>query len=425
MIHALVPLVICLWSLLPHTKGQDKKILVYENVTYEAEIRTVILYPESENRATYLRPSVAPFANQNLMLEFDDLVQDPEDYRVKIIACEADWTASDLRSLDYLFDYNEFNIQQYEFSVDVKLNYVHYWFRVPQVKRPGNYLLVAYRGDNENDIILSHRFMIYGDQMNVGVISNLRGLTSADRNRQQLDFLVGYGKLEMRNPLEQVRVVIRQNRRWDNAIMLRKPSFVREMDGELEYRFFNFENAFYAGSEFRFFDMRSLMYPGQNVAYANRQQRPVQVFLGIDPFRGTEAYSIIEDLNGGFVVANTDTGNGVVESDYVEVTFRLESSEKVNGQVYVVGQMNNYNLTPSNLMKYNAGEKIYQARLLLKQGWYNYKYEVKSDSLPVNYFEGDHYETENEYEIFVYYDPLTERGEYLMGYTRVTLNAFR
>ena len=335
------------------------------------------------------------------------------------------WSKSDLRSLDYLDDYNEFNIQQYEFSVDVKLSYVHYKFPIPRVTRPGNYLLVAYRGSNEKDIILSHRFMIYGEEMSVGITSNLRGLTSVDRKRQQIDFIVNYGKVEMRNPLEQVRVVIRQNQRWDNALQLNKPSFVREMDGQLEYQFFNYENAFYGGSEFRFFDMRSLQYPGQNVAFANRQQRPVQVVLGRDKFRGTEAYSLIEDLNGDFVIANSDTGNGIIESDYVEVTFNLDYDKDFKGEIYVVGQMNNYILSPANRMNYDESKEIYSTRLLLKQGWYNYKYEVKSDSLPINFFEGDHYETENSYEIFVYYDPLTERGEYLMGYKEVRLNTIR
>ncbi len=405
--------------------SQERKVLIYQNATYEAEIRTVMIYPQGGGNSPYLRPSVASFGNQNLLLEFDDLVQDSEDYKVKIIACNSDWSKSDLRSLDYLDNYNEFNIQQYEFSVDVKLNYVHYRFPLPRVTRPGNYLLVAYRGDNENDIILSHRFMIFGEEMNIGITSNLQGLTSVDRGKQQIDFVVNYGKVEMRNPLEQVRVVIRQNQRWDNAITLNRPSFVREMDNQLEYQFFNFENAFPGGSEFRFFDMRSLQYPGQNVAFANRQERPVQVVLGMDKSRGTEAYSLIEDLNGDFVVANSDTGNGIVESDYVQVTFNLDHNENIKGEVYVVGQMNNYNLTPDNRMNYDPSKGIYSAQLLLKQGWYNYKYEVKSDSIPVNFFEGDHYETENSYEIFVYYDPITERGEYLMGYKEVRLNAIR
>ncbi len=402
---------------------QNNKVLVYENATYEAEIRTVMMYPRGGGESTYLRPSVAPLSGQNMILEFDDLVQDAEDYRVRIIACNADWTESDLRNLDFLDGYNEFNIRRYEYSVDVKLSYVHYVFEVPPVKRPGNYLLVAYRGSDQRDIILSHRFMIYGDQVNIGVTSDLRGLTSVDRGRQQIDFILNYGDVDLQNPMDQVKVVIRQNQRWDNAITGLKPTFIRDMDSQLEYRFFNFENAFYAGTEYRFFDMRSLQYPGQNVAYTNRQQRPIQVFLAIDKFRGKEAYSRIVDINGDFVVANTDTGNGVIESDYVEVTFSLEA-EKIPGEVYVVGQMNNYRKAPENLMRYTESTGQYQAKLLLKQGFYNYKYEVRGDSLSVNYYGGDHYETENLYEIFVYVDPVMERGEYLMGYKQITFNSF-
>lgn len=424
MIYSFITSVLILIISISGWISQDRKVLVFQNATYEPEIRTVLVYPEYGNESPYLRPAVAPLGNQDLILEFDDLVQDSEDYRVKIIACNSDWTESELRSLDYLDDFNEFNIQRYEYSIDVKLNYVHYWFPVPRVKRPGNYLLVAYRGTDQKDIILSHRFMVYGEQMSVGITSSLNGLSSVDRKRQQIDFVVNYGKAEIRNPMEQIKVVIRQNQRWDNAITTLKPTFVREIDSQLEYRFFNFENAFMAGTEFRFFDMRSLQYPGQNVAYVDRQKRPISVVLGLDKFRGTEAYSRIEDINGDFVVANADTGEGVVQSDYVQVSFNLESDEKINGEIYVVGQMNNYNLTPENRMSYDASTGIYHASLLLKQGWYNYKYEVQGDSQPVNYFGGDHFETENEYEIFVYLDPLTERGEYLMGYKKIRLNSF-
>jgi hypothetical protein len=60
--------------------------------------------------------------------------------------------------------------------------------------------------------------------------------------------------------------------------------------------------------------------------------------------------------------------------------------------------------------------------MLLKQGWYNYEYiflkdgETKADP---SFFEGNHYETENEYLILVYYRNPLSRYDRLVG-TQIT-----
>jgi hypothetical protein len=52
----------------------------------------------------------------------------------------------------------------------------------------------------------------------------------------------------------------------------------------------------------------------------------------------------------------------------------------------------------------------------LRQGWYDYQYLVKSTTLPPYHFEGTHYETENLYEIFVYYRAFQPQADLLLGY---------
>lgn len=400
---------------------QDKR-LVYRDATYEAEIRTVQLYPYTGSANAVLAPAVAALNNNNLLLEFDDLVQAPENYRVKIIHCNSDWTPSRLRSLDYLYDYNEFNIDNYQLSVDTKLSYVHYKFKLPNIKVPGNYLLVAYRGTDESDIILSKRFMIFSNLVSINLLSELRGLTSMDRMNQQLDFKINYNDYLLENPMENVSIVIRQNQRWDNAITNLKPSFIRENVSELEYRFFNFENNFKAGNEFRFFDMRSLRHPGQNVQRVNLNTRPTLVELMIDKPRVYQPYTQYDDLNGEYFIANSDTGNGALQSDYVTVKFNLKA-EKTGGEVYIIGEMNNWNL--DNKLTYNEVAGMYNGEMILKQGYYDYQYHIEGDTVKSNYFEGDHFQTENEYEIFVYYRPPASRSELLIGYGYYEMNPDR
>jgi hypothetical protein len=411
----LIPLLHIGWA------SQGDKKLRYEDWSYEPEIRTVMLYPFTGRPEDMLQSPSVPLQRQNLMLEFDDLVESPEDYQVKLIHCNADWSPSRLRPLDYLNDYNEFNINQYEFSVDTKISYVHYRFAVPQVTIPGNYLLVAYRRNNERDIILTRRMMVFDNRVQVGLSSDLRGLTAISRTNQQLDFFINYRDFPMQNPTEQIRVLVRQNQRWDNTVMAEQPTYFREIDKTLEYRYFAEEEYFYGGSEFRFFDMRSLRAPGQNVAYSDLKTRPSTIVLAKDKPRIYEVYSLLQDLNGDFIVANIDTGNGVIESDYVEVVFTLET-EKLPGNVYLLGKMNNYHRIPDNQMRYIPARGAYQGKQILKQGWYDYQYLIENDTLSPNYIEGDHFETENQYEVFVYFKPMTSRGEQLIGYTSVVLN---
>ncbi len=410
------------WTMSETEQSSRNKTLLYQDATYEEEIRTVRLYPNSGNPSDVFLPPLEAIGQNSLYLEFDDLVEAHEEYRVKIIHCNADWTKSSLRNLDYLQDFNEFNINTFNYSVDTKIEYIHYEFRLPRVKLPGNYLLVAYRGSDEKDIILSKRFMVYQTNVDINILSNLVGLTSIRRLNQQIDFDINYDDFELINPMETVKVVIRQNQRWDNAVTLDKPNFIKEYEKRLEYKFFDFSNNFLAGNEYRFFDLRSVRYPGQQVYKVDMNQRPIKAQLMTDQPRIYQAYAQYNDLNGDFVIQNNDTGGGDISSDYMYVNFTLDTKEKLPGDVYVVGQMNNYNLDQSSKLTFNNNADLYQGELLLKQGWYDYQYQVVADTLNYNYLEGNHYETENEYEILVYYRPMTFRSDLLIGYRSTTIN---
>ncbi len=223
-----------------------QKQLVYSDKSYEEEIRTVMLYPGIGGTRNNLRSAVAPIHNQNLILEFDDLQGERSNYYVKLIHCNHDWTKSMLQDLDFLSDYNEFPITEYDLSSNVSIGYVHYYFQVPPVKLPGNYLLVAYRENDKEDILLSRRFMIYSNQATIFQDNQLQGIGTLRGTNQQLNFKVNYSQLQdVINPMENIHAVIRQNQRWDNLRLNIKPSFIREDQRELEYRFFDQDHVVY------------------------------------------------------------------------------------------------------------------------------------------------------------------------------------
>ena len=401
-----------------HSLGQ--KNLTFTDQTYEAEIRTVMLHPNM-GAGSNLRPAVVALQNQNLLLEFDDLQSERINYYVKIIHCNADWTKSTLMDLDFLFDYNEFPITEYDASFNTSLPYVHYYFQIPQVKIPGNYLLVAYREGDENDILLSKRFMIYDNIVSLVRDNQIEGTGTLNANNQQLNFKVNYMRIDATNPMESFHVVIRQNQRWDNARLNIKPSFVREDKRELEYRFFDQDKQYMAGNEFRFVDFRSLNFPGQNTGKLNRSKRPFHLSVITDKSREGLAYGRYRDMNGGFIIENLDNRDAAISADYLFVTFSIATSP-VKGQIYVIGAMNNWNRTEENKMVYNKESNLYEATLFLKQGFYDYQYWVESNSANGFLMEGSHFETENLYEVFIYHRPFKPNADILVGYYPIPVN---
>jgi hypothetical protein len=390
-------------------------------MAYEPQIRTVVVRPGFEDPQANLEPAVAKLGEWNLILEFDDLRDQRDNYYAKIIHCNFDWTRSGLMDLDFLSEFNEFPISNFEFSVDTHIPYVRYWLNLPPVKIPGNYLVIVYRGSDKNDVILSKRFMVFDTRVSVANERNLIGAGNIASLNQQINFTVNYGNLEVINPLENIKVSIRQNQRWDNMATDIRPSFVREIEKQLEYRFFDEAKMFKGGNEFRFFDLRSLNNPGRNVDRVNRTVKPYEVFIEKDKSRADEVYSQLPDLNGGFIPANLDYRDDAF-TNYANVNFTLSAPEPYRGNVYVTGGFNYWNLTEENRMRYDSLNKSYRARILLKQGWYDYQYLIQSPTLPPYFFEGSHYETENFYEIFVYYRPFQPKADLLIGYVRLEKN---
>jgi hypothetical protein len=397
----------------------DKQLLLRDHA-YEPNVRTIQLYPAFGSRENELLPAVAPITQLNLMLEFDVLDSDVENYYARIIHCNQNWTKSDLADLDFMVEYNEFPLTDYEFSNATNIPYVHYWFPLPRVKLPGNYVVAIYRGSDRDDLILTRRFMVYDNRVTFTRDGNLIGAGQMADLNQQINFTINYKNVEILNPLVDVFVTIRQNQRWDNLLTELKPTFARENIHELEYRFFDPEKLFKGGNEFRFFDLRSINYPGRFIASVDKTTDPLTAYIDVDKSRRDEAYSQYNDMNGNFFVENLDFQD-LSASNYAIIHFTLAHAE-IKGDVFVQGAFNQWELNDMNKMTYDTRTEAYHADILLKQGWYDYQYVVNSNDLPPLYFEGSHFQTENVYEIFVYYRPFQPRADLLIGYVKLYAN---
>ena len=397
-----------------------QKTLALMDKTYEPQIKTVQCYPSQPTEGNFLLPAATRMDRQDLIVEFDDLAEQRNNYYVKLIHCNFDWTKSGLMDLDFMRDYNEFAITDYSFSINTHIPYVHYRFSILPVKIPGNYVVIVYRDGNRQDLILSRRIVVYDSRVSLVRDDQISGLGNIRNTNQALNFIINYGNTEIINPMGNIHVTIRQNQRWDNAKFDVKPSFLREDVNQLEYRFFDMDKTFQAGNEFRFVDFRSLVNPGQNTSKIDKSHKPFDLVVNLDGPRASQSYSQYADLDGNFYIDNLDYRQEPwISANYLNVNFGLQSPP-FKGDVYVMGAFIGWASTDENKMSYNQG--MYSRRLLLKQGFYNYQYWVVGPESGGNEIEGNHFQTENLYEVLVYYRPFQPNADLLIGYFVIPVN---
>ena len=180
---------------------------------------------------------------------------------------------------------------------------------------------------------------------------------------------------------------------------------------------------FAGNNEFFYFDNKNLNAPMDMVqAYENIDGVNYTYLFPtwISPF----SYQYQPDVNGAFYFRSNNMGqerDAHYEGDYSWVVFSLEGLPFENKEVYVLGQFNDYQATPESRMFYDQKQQKYVAHLYLKQGFYNYILATKSDDERLNLSEinGNFWQTQNQYQAFLYYTPFGKNYDALMGYGEI------
>ncbi|MCY1719604.1 DUF5103 domain-containing protein [Prolixibacteraceae bacterium Z1-6] len=399
--------------------AQDESFY-YENAVYKENIKTVLAYREG---FVLSNPIVALGEDINLIFTFDDLSANVKNYYYTIVHCDADWNESFIAQEEYLDGFTENPVDDYGMSFNTSFNYINYRIVLPnshvKVKLSGNYALVVYEDQDREKRILTQRFQVYENV--VGIDGTVRRATqdAFKGANQEVDFKVYHPNLNILNPRDEVKVVIMQNYRWDNAIRNLKPLYVR--DKMLDYDY-NRENVFPAGNEFRYFDNRTNRMNGENVLATDFHRPYFHKTLKTDEIRSNKKFFSYEEMNGKYSIESQDqeVQDPETECDYTFVHFTLHlDAPLLGGSVNVFGALSNWNANKSNEMTYNFNTASYELTLLLKQGYYNFQYVYVPEGAMVadhTNIEGSFWETENDYQVFVYYCDLAGRYDRLVGY---------
>ncbi|MDF7817837.1 DUF5103 domain-containing protein [Runella sp. MFBS21] len=423
MIKQLTYFLIMFLGITTNLFAQKLNGLRYEDAIYEANIKTVAVYPapvqlQDPARTTY-PPVVSLDSNTPLIAEFDDLSARFRSFRYKVFHCNADWTPSNLNDIEFTYEYNDYPINDYQSSFNTKVPYFHYVFELPKLKLPGNYVVAVYEDKRPAKLVLSRRFMVYQARVNVSPQVRLSTGIAEQRTHQQIDFDIEYKGYELLSPQDDLKIVIRQNFRWDKVLTKLRPTNVRAFDYRLEYRPFDLSNNILGGNEFRWFDTRLSRAVGMSVNDIEQLPDQTIVRLHKDASRLAGGANFqAQDLNGQYIVLNRDAANSSNEADYLNVVFTLQSPLYPNAQVYVGGAFNLWQHDDASRMTYNNSSGAYEASMYIKQGVVNYcYYALKGDGQMDDVsFEGSFSNTANDYEIFVYHRPPAARADQLVGY---------
>lgn len=237
---------------------------------------------------------------------------------------------------------------------------------------------------------------------------------------QQLNLLLKTNKINISNPYNDLIVKVQQNDQPLGSYSGLKPVFIRS--GEIDYS--SPDNLLFDGvNEFRSFNTNSIRYISSGIQSIDHIGSEYSVQLIPSENNRKQLYVTIPDINGKNKINLENSNQSDLEADYVWVYFTLPYYDQLEGkEVYVYGGLTDWQLLPQNQMHYNTQREAFELRLFLKQGYYNYRYVVKDTKIgevDQAFFEGNHFETENSYQILVYLNAPGYRYERLVGYKSI------
>lgn len=383
---------------------------------FSPNVRSLTINIEGDRLAP---PILTLGGSDRLIIGFDIMGDEREYLRYSIEHCNSDWSRGELVDSEVFDGFNYADVEEYAFSRATSIHYVHYTITLPnsnyEFRISGNYLLRVYYEDEPEETLFQVRFMVQENAVLVG--GSVTSRTDIDYNdeHQQLSLEINTRNASIRDVNTDLRIVVTQNGRLDNAVAVSHPT--RRMDSRLIYEHMS-SLIFPAGNEYRRMETVNNLYPGMGEDHIEYHAPWYHHILGLDKIRAYREYQYDNTQHGRYFVREYNSEDSDIEADYTLVLFSLDMSQIPDAEVYLDGDFMLRRFDDASRMDYNPSTGRYEKLLPLKQGAYNYQYLVVPHGGNVGLtspVEGNHYQTVNEYLIYVYYRAPGDRYDRLLG----------
>lgn len=362
-------------------------------------------------------PVINMYTPDRIIVEFDEMAEEPRYLRYRLLHCNSDWRPSQLVETEYLDGFNQADIDNYALSESTLAHYVHYSLAVPdEDMRPtvsGNYLVQVFDEDNPDEVLLQTRFML--NENTASMTSSVTSRTDTDYNNrhQQISLDAGLDGTDVSDPFNDLRLVVVQNGRPDTRRVIDKPLRIGNRSAVYEHLA---SLIFPAGNEYRRFEMVNVHYPGLGIDHYDFAEPYYHAIIDTDKIRANDRYEYDEDQSGRYFIREFNSNYPAVDADYIITHFTLESPEMPGMEVYLDGDFVQRRRDADSRMVYDRNRGAYVKTMLLKQGLYNYQYlTYPAGESATAAIEGDKYETVNEYRMLLYHRPPMSRHDRLIG----------
>lgn len=359
-------------------------------------------------------------------IHFDLLENKPRRISYSLLLYDRNWNPVDLDPLEYLEGINEQLITNYKSSQLTLVPYIHYTINFPStelnLKSTGNYLLIVY--DEDENVLFTRKIYVAQNRFRVDV----KFVSAADIAKYyshqaiEMNITAPY-PYKVLNPLQELQVEIFQNGNPNTRIILKEP-FNYSSDK------FNYvrkdEIIFPAMKEYRYKDIRSVQQKTFGISYWDERDGKYNCYFVPDEIRADRNYFSDIDINGRFYISKNDVeyARDNYIKEYVWCYPSIKTSRHDEREVYIYGALSDWKLKDEFKMTYDESKRAYLGSFLFKNSYFNYMYATLDDqgNISTSEFEGDWYETENDYFVLVYYKGFGDRNDRIVFAGRFTSN---
>lgn len=390
----------------------------------EIEIKSLRVYNGS-NETSFPIIDYSSNEEESITIDFDVQSSSYPNLIIQFKFCDSDWKPYENQFLQNPLYNTEYNLWLDKIPNGIKGARYHYTGSFPnsnvQFPFSGKWMFFISDSHNKNLVYAARKFFVVLPDVKLNIQVTRETLQGAYGDKSNLGrtlaIKTSFTLPDSLFPSNVKKVEIIKNRMIGSPIIVDRHfnNQERYYEWDASRKFSFVARQLRPGNEYRQIDTRSIThYPTTETVDARFGE-----YDQSDLFTKRN-----RDFNGSSLLLNYRNPN----ADYQQVVFKLKAPDNVTKPIFLVGSFNNWKLLPEFEMYDDNG--MMNITVQLKRGVHAYQYvavDISGNrivSADWEILEGNFFDTENEYFIFLYYET-PEKGGYdkIIGYEKIKIGA--